>query len=227
MRLLTEAYSKLDEIKREKVRSLDPCDFDEVAFRKQLSSNDTESAFNAITEAWQRGASLEQIALAMTMLCVQRMRRNCDGGGIEWCNLRNELMAVANIRKLCVLDETVAIKSAYHAAWLIVFNGDKSLADAPAEPFVETNSDPNEAITSIVRSIKKGNKSDAIAYTNGYIAGSHDGRELLRRVFLEVGSDYTYAGQRCMIEAWHAAEHHSERSQILTATVGSEADYRK
>ena len=222
MRLLSEEYAKLATRSHE-----DASTFDEVSFRQALSSDDLVTVFAAITSAWQHGATVEQIDRAMTMLCVERHLRAAYGNAKDWSNLRNELMASANIRKLAAIDATIAIQSAFHAAWLILKDRSDGLADEIPAAMSPLNSNASAQIECIIRLVKQGKPRDAMAETNSYCTSGHDGRELLRRLFLDIGSEFTYAGQRCMIEAWQIAENHPERNRILAATVGSEATYRK
>ena len=206
--------------------------FDEAAFRKQLGSPDPATAFGAITHAWQQGTSLEQIELAMTMNCVQRLLRASHGDGAKWASLKVELMAVANITRLKPLGEILAIKSAYPAAYLVLHNGDKGLADVIPETNLKANdgvSTSENLLEEIIKTIRAGDPSSAIPLADRYAHEGGDGTELLRSMFARLGDDNTTAGQRCMIEAWHLAKKasHPERNRILSAMVGWEASHRK
>ncbi len=204
--------------------------FDEAAFRKELGSRDPTTVFRAITNAWQQGATLEQIELAMTMHCVDRLLRAGMGNGANWSHLKIELMAVANITRLGALDETLAIKSAYPAAYLILSADDKGMAEFIPETY-ETNNDEksDELVEQIIRKIRQGNPSAAIALADRYASSGGNGIELLRCLIATLGDDNTTAGQRCMIEAWHLAkkENHPERNRIPIAMAGWEASSRK
>ena len=135
-------------------------------------------------------------------------------------------MAAANSLKLAELDETLAIRAAYHAAWLIYENGSEGLADEIPAEAAPPNADASKQLETIIELVSQGNPPTAIAESNSYAASGHDGIEFLRRLFLAIGHDFTYAGQRCMTEAWYAGESHPERNRILAATVGAEAHYR-
>ncbi len=222
METLAGEYAKLGTRKSPSHPSID-----EAAFRQQLSSDDPTTVFGGITDAWKQGASLEQIELAMTMHCVERLARAAHGDGANWHHLRNELMAVANISKLKAIDETLAIQSAYHAAYLILRTTNRGLVEEIPEVTAKAARDRDKQFETIISEVQQGNAPAAIDQTHNFIAGEHDGVELLRRLFLTVGYDNTYAGQRCMIEAWHRAENHPERDRILLAMVGWEARYRK
>lgn len=206
--------------------------FDEMAFREQLSSADLASAFGAITQAWQKGTSLEQIELAMTMNCVDRLLRASHGDGAKWASLKIELMATANITRLKPLGETLAIKSAYPAAYLVLYHGENGLAEAipGIEPEVNDEAFTNDnLIAEIINAIRAGNPSIATPIADRYACAGGDGLELLRCMFATLGHDNSTAGQRCMIEAWHLAKKasHPARNRILSAIVGWEASYRK
>ncbi|MGI9471893.1 MAG: hypothetical protein ACR2NZ_10195, partial [Rubripirellula sp.] len=193
---------------------------------------DPATVFGAITQAWQEGTSLEQIELAMTMNCVERLLRASHGNGAKWSSLKIELMAVANITRLKPLGETLAIKSAYPAAYLVLHNGDKGLAEVIPEANLEENDEAStndNLIEEIIKAIRGGDPARAIPMANRYAHTGGDGLELLRCLFATLGHDNTTAGQRCMIEAWHLAKkaNHPERNRILSAMVGWEASYRK
>ena len=207
--------------------------FDEAAFRAQLDSGDSATAFSAITSVWQQGATLEQIELAMTMHCVERILRASLGDGANWDHLKIELMAVANITRLKPLGETLAIKSAYPAVHLILSAGDKGLAEGIPETCSESSNDEAERngdlVEQIIRGIRRGNPSATIVLADRYCSSGGDGLELLRCLIATLGDDNTTAGQRCMIEAWHLAkkENHPARNRIPIAMAGWEASSRR
>ena len=207
--------------------------FDEAAFREQLGSGDPAAVFGAITSAWQQGTTLEQIELAMSMHCVERILRAGLGDRANWDHLKIELMAVANITRLKPLGETLAVKSAYPAAHLILSAGDKGLAEVIHESYSGTNNDlsakHDDLIEEIIRTIRQGNASATIDLADSYCSSGGDGLELLRCMIATLGDDNTTAGQRCMIEAWHLAkkENHPERNRIPIAMAGWEASSRK
>ena len=201
--------------------------FDEAAFRRQLNTDDVATALGAVSDVWQQGATIEQIGLSMTMHCVERLLRSFHSDGANRTHLKLELMGAASIRKIGLIDEQLAIRTAYHVACRIVRTGNKGLIDQLPEVKATPSPKSNEQIEAIINDVNLGDVSAAIDRTHSFITGKHDGLELLRRLFLAVGYDNTYAGQRCMIEAWHQAVDHPQRNNVLLATVGWEARYRK
>ena len=163
MRALEKEYARLT-----KRPSSNSREFDEVTFRRQLESPDIEAVFAAVTEAWLGGAPLELIDLAMNMHCIDRLLRAGYGESVNWANLKQDLMAAANIRKLMAFDETLAIKSAYHVAWLLHSADLNGLVDVIPVNSIESSSDPNKHIEAVIEAVLNGDPVRAIGLANSY-----------------------------------------------------------
>ena len=212
--------------------------FDESRFKTQVGSGDVSVAFRAIGDAWNAGVASEQIDLALTMLCVERILRGGtgrrEGEAANWDNLKRELQATGVIRRAKVISEQLAYKASMHAAWQIVRHGDEGLA---AEiPEIQKLSeggtcDEDGQIDQVIQAIESAHSSEAIHQASNFMNGGHNPEHLLREMILWVnmnckGGGY-YAGQRGMIDAWYLAESHPERNRIPLALAGWMADYRK
>ncbi len=204
--------------------------FDESLFRQQIGSADVDTVFSAIDEAWQTGVSIDRIALAMTMHCISRIQRGAQGDRANWDNLKRELMATNVISKIQAIDETLAIKAAFHAAWQWVRHGDDGLADTIVQSKAFPIPDASEQIGYVTDQIGHCQGVDAMSAANNFVAAGHDGEEFLRRVIQFINADSVGGGysngQRGIIDAWYASEGHPERNNILLALAGWAADYR-
>lgn len=225
--VLEQEFSKLESVPRGTGSNEH---FDEEAFRTQLSAGNVETVFAAITDAWQAGVSIDTLHLAMTMHCVERLQRAGHGSGANWDNLKRELMSTSVMRQAKVIDEQLAIKAAYHAAWQWVRHGEEGLADQM--PVAKACPIPNEGeqIGYVIDQIGHSVAPRAMRQANNFIAGGHNGEELLQRLILYINSDGVgggyFNGQRGMIDAWYVAENHPQRNHILVALAGWAADYR-
>lgn len=205
-------------------------ELDESAFRAAVSSCNLKTAFDAISNAWKDGVLSEQIDLALTMLCVERILQSAIKGGANWDKLKRELLSVGIMRRARLINEKLAYKVAYHATWQIVRHGNEDLAEEIPDYKEFPVPDQAEQIGYVVGQIGHGNSTLAIHQANNFLIGNHDTEELLREMILWVnencvGGGY-YAGQRGMIDAWYLAKEHPERNRIPLALAGWMADYR-
>lgn len=204
----------------------------EKPFQADVESGDVTKAFGAVTSAWQNGISVDQIDLALTMLCVERLLRGGYGSGANWDNLKRELQATGVIRRAALIDQRLAYKAALHAVWQIVRHGDEGLCDGGEFPeFHEFTSDNEDEHLLYTRNgIGHANARQAMNAANNFLLSGHDPKHLMRDMILWVnqnckGGGY-YAGQRGMLDAWELAKDHPERNRIPLALVGWMADYR-
>ena len=205
---------------------------DEKSFREEVAFGDVRKAFRAVTSAWNVGVPFEQIDLALTMLCVERLLRAGYGSNANWDNLKRELQATGVIRRAATVDNRLAYKASLHAVWQIVRHGDEGLCDVGKLPeFQEFRSDDvDELLLYTLNGIAGADSSAAINSANNYMISGHQPEHLMRDTILWVnqnccGNGY-YAGQRGMLDAWELAKDHPERKRIPLALVGWMADYR-
>ena len=222
--LLADACDKLAE------NSGDGGGFKEGSFRTALGSGDLAQAFAAITTAWESTASAEQIQLAITMVCIERVLRGGLGDAANWDHLKRELQAASAVGRAGEFNRRLGFKAALHAAWHIVDHGDEGLADAVQEFSPHPIPSEDEQMQYVINGIASTDAEEAMHQTVNYLAGDHDPERLLREAILWTnekcfGGSY-YAGQRLMIDAWRAAEGHHERDRVLVGLVGWMTDYR-
>ena len=226
MALLEVAYTKLNKNFGERDT------LDEQSFRAAVESGEICRAFDAVTLAWQTGVPVDQIDLALTMLCVERLLRGGYGRGANWDNLKRELQATGVIRRAAQIDMRLAYKTALHAVWQIVRHGDEGLCDVGNFPQYNefTSDDADEHLLYVRNGIGRADPREAINAANNFLISEHDPTHLMRDMILWVnqkcvGNGY-YAGQRGMLDAWELAKDHPERNRIPLALVGWMADYR-
>ena len=205
---------------------------DEVAFGRELASGDVGKAFRVVTSAWQTGVPIEQVDIALTMLCVERMLRGAYGDCANWDNLKRELMATSVIRRAAAIDDKLAFKAALHATWQIVRHGDAGLCDVDDFPKLDefTSDNEDEHLLYTKNGIGHADARQAVNAANNFLVSGHQPKHLMRDMILWVntncvGNGY-YAGQRGMLDAWVIAKDHPQRNRIPLAMVGWMADYR-
>jgi len=205
---------------------------DEHAFRREVGAGDISRAFDAVTTAWSTGVPVDQVDLALTMLCVERILGGGYGSGANWDNLKRELQATGVIRRAALIDERLAYKAALHAVWQIVRHGNGALCSVGEFPNLHEfkSDDADEHLLYVRNGVAGANPREAINAANNFLISGHEPKHLMRDMILWVnqnceGNGY-YAGQRGMLDAWELAEGHPERSRIPLGLVGWMADYR-